>query len=324
MKRQGVTLTMSGVAWRVGFVALVGVVGASLAGFAGRSWWVFDLFSHFRAQYAVVLVAGALLMLWLGKRRVALLSAGGLLLNVAVIAPSVVPVSAPVVSSGSIPCRLASINVNSANRRYDLVEDWVRATQLDVVVLQEVTSRWMAGLAGLDSLYPHRVMQIEDGNFGIALLSRYPLEDAEVLQLDDVWPPSVSARVRLSGGVGLRVIGLHVTPPSSRRSSALRNRQLSALAQLTRSASGPAVVLGDLNLSPWSPHYGALLRESGLRDTARGQGVRPTWPVGYWWLWIPIDHAWVSDGMAVVRRDVGTDVGSDHYPLMVEVAVAGD
>ena len=73
-------------------------------------------------------------------------------------------------------------------------------------------------------------------------------------------------------------------------------------------------ILGDLNVSPWSPHFGGLLRESG-------RGVQATWPTNLAPMRIPIDHCLVSPDVSVVGRRVGPDVGSDHFPIVVDVQI---
>ena len=72
---------------------------------------------------------------------------------------------------------------------------------------------------------------------------------------------------------------------------------------------------------PWSLPLRRLIRQTGLRDSALGFGVQPTWPAGMLLARIQIDQCLVSEDLKVVRRDVGPDVGSDHLPLVVELAL---
>lgn len=87
-------------------------------------------------------------------------------------------------------------------------------------------------------------------------------------------------------------------------------------------AGVPSVVAEDLNVTPCSPRFERLLRETGLTDTARGRGLQGTWPVGLPWMRIPIDHCLISESFRVVNRKVGPAVGSDHFPLLVDVELA--
>ena len=80
------------------------------------------------------------------------------------------------------------------------------------------------------------------------------------------------------------------------------------------------MVVGDLNCTPWSPHFRRLLRDAGLRDVARGRGLEPTWYPTSLPLGIPIDHVLVSDEIGVANRELGSDLGSDHRPVRVEIS----
>ena len=47
--------------------------------------------------------------------------------------------------------------------------------------------------------------------------------------------------------------------------------------------------------------------------------AEPTWPTYNPLLWIPIDHCLVSPEIIVTDRQIGPDVGSDHYPIVVDL-----
>ena len=103
----------------------------------------------------------------------------------------------------------------------------------------------------------------------------------------------------------------------------MRDQQLAIIADALRRLDEPVLLLGDLNVSPWSYHFKRLLRQSGLRDGTLGKGFQPTWPTSLLPLLIPIDHCLYSLGIHVVYRIVGKDVGSDHYPVVVDFVFAG-
>ena len=49
--------------------------------------------------------------------------------------------------------------------------------------------------------------------------------------------------------------------------------------------------------------------------------MRATWPSGLILLRIPIDYCLVSEGIGVMDVQVGPDIGSDHFPLIVDLLV---
>ena len=72
---------------------------------------------------------------------------------------------------------------------------------------------------------------------------------------------------------------------------------------------------GNRSLRWYAP---ARPKGTGLRDSSRGMGLQPTWPADIPLLWIPIDHCLYSDGIEIRGRRTGPDVGSDHFPLIVD------
>ncbi|MEE8238524.1 MAG: endonuclease/exonuclease/phosphatase family protein, partial [Nitrososphaerales archaeon] len=83
----------------------------------------------------------------------------------------------------------------------------------------------------------------------------------------------------------------------------------------------PILLLGDLNITPWSPIFKDFLRSTGLRDSREGFGLQPSWPTWFPPAWIPIDHVLVSSNVTVYDRKIERDIGSDHYPVIVDFSV---
>ena len=98
----------------------------------------------------------------------------------------------------------------------------------------------------------------------------------------------------------------------------MRNRQLDELARLVVSREW-VLVIGDLNVTPFSPYFRRLLDRSGLVDARQPQGIHVTWPAYPIPLWIPIDHGLASPGLPVTDVRRGPDVGADHYPLEITI-----
>ena len=102
----------------------------------------------------------------------------------------------------------------------------------------------------------------------------------------------------------------------------MRDRQLDDLAALVAQVSGPLAVLGDFNITPYSPFFQDWLARTGLTDTRRGRAVSPSWPTQLPLVAIPIDHCAVSHEVTVVAHRRLPAFGSDHYPILAELALA--
>ena len=295
------------------------ICAVSLIGFGGRIWWVFELASHFRLQYTLVLGLCLPPLLYGRHYRWATVFGTFALLNAMLLAPRLLPGPEAAVHPGiNQPAfRVLLANVNSANRDYPKIRRSILEHEPDFIVLLEVTPWLLERLTEFDGRYPHRAVAPREDNFGIALLSRQPLSRAEVVQFGPAGLPSVIAEVAV-GERRFILLGTHPPPPVSAVSARDRNKQLTALALFARQARQPMLLLGDLNVSPWSPYFARMLTVSDLRDSADGRGILSSWPVGLPPLWIPIDHALYSNGIEILRRETGSTLGSDHYPVVVD------
>ena len=66
-----------------------------------------------------------------------------------------------------------------------------------------------------------------------------------------------------------------------------------------------------------------MWRIGGLTDAALGSPFRSTWISRVPLLGLPIDHVLVGRGLVPLVRRVVDDIGSDHLPVVVDLAVRG-
>lgn len=213
--------------------------------------------------------------------------------------------------------KLLSSNVYYMNHRTRRVQDLVQAEAPDVVGLIEVTSTWMRRLRTLHAEYPYRFEAPDEEYVGLALYSRYPLENARVLALPgELSTPAIAATLKAPGG-DVEILLVHPTSPESAEYIQRRNGQILAISNYVASLRGPAVVAGDFNITMWNTGYRPLVDVAKLHNARRGYGVGPTWPslgrVG-----VPIDHILGTGGVRLRNFRVLGDVGSDHYPVYAE------
>jgi endonuclease/exonuclease/phosphatase family metal-dependent hydrolase len=122
-------------------------------------------------------------------------------------------------------------------------------------------------------------------------------------------------------GREVRVFSVHTTWPVAPASAGRRNEQLARLAEQARAVTLPLVVVGDLNVTPFSPHFQQLLADGGLRSAADGFGWQPTWPTFMPPAGIQIDHALVNSRVAVEHFAQGSGTGSDHLPIVADLVL---
>lgn len=300
-----------------GLLHAAGLIGcvATVFGFLGSLSWFLDLFSHFRVQWFLTLATAAAVMGITKQHKTCVTFALFALSNLAVIAPMYV--GAPSSSPEGRPVRVLWANVNTEWGDPTRVARVIGEFAPDILVLAEVSQKWLATLAPALAGYPHSEAVPREDHFGIALYSKFPLAHPEIRYLGAAEVPTLVAEAESDGG-RFTIVGTHPLPPSGPDNTRLRDAQLAQLPGVAAAATSPVLLLGDLNATPWCPAFQRLLRESGLRDSSRGRGVQPTWPTFMPLLGIPIDHCLLSPELTVMKKTVGPRVGSDHYPLLVE------
>ena len=83
----------------------------------------------------------------------------------------------------------------------------------------------------------------------------------------------------------------------------------------------PKIVVGDLNVTMWSPYFTELLEESNLLNARKGYGVVASWPTQFPPLMIPIDHCLTSPDIQVKEIRLLGNIGSDHLPIMLRLVI---
>jgi len=291
----------------------------TLAAMGARWNSICELATHWPLQLTVSTVLACSVLLVSRRWKWAGLAGTIALVNAIQLAPLFFPQHHGAVA-GPI-CRAISVNVHTTNQETNRFIEFARSQDADFMVVMEIDDRWREAIEELGDDYPFSIYRPRSHNFGIALLSRHVIRSERVASLDDSGVPTIIATVDFHGQP-LNVVGTHPLPPIGRRRAALRDQHLARLGEVVLQLPHPTIVLGDLNVTSWSPCFRDLLKQSDLQDSRLGFGVQPTWPSNSWLLRIPIDHALVSRDLIVTERFVGPDIGSDHRPIVVEFARA--
>ena len=154
-------------------------------------------------------------------------------------------------------------------------------------------------------------------------MSRLPNSSFRTIYPAEYWMPAIELEVQRAGGVGrLSLLGVHTVSPHAEdgKRTEFRNQQLKALANWASDRQSGAIIIGDLNVTAWSPPFWRLIEEGRLVDSSWYRGYFPSWPTMLQKLGIPIDHALVNDKIKVLdRRNIYGRSGSDHYPIVVSI-----
>lgn len=312
---------------RLALLALGALVLLAVAAAAARLDWRLELAVHFRPQYAGASLALAVLLAWLRRPRAALVAVVLCAVNTAGVMPYLRPGAGTAGPVEAVPrdaaTRIVAVNLYYLNGDYAAARDYLLADDADVLVLSELTPGWVQELQPVTDRYPHWLSVDRRSPWGLGVYSRHPLRQARFTNLGVRGSSNVVARVEAPAG-SFELVAVHLSSPTSRRNAAFRDRQLRELAGLLgppRTAGTPRLLVGDMNITPFSPLFVELLAATGMQDARRSQGLHGTWPAQLPAPFrIPIDHCIADPGAGVASVVRGPAVGSDHYPLEIVLA----
>src|SRR5262245_7448155 len=180
-------------------LAIVGLCAATASAWLAVLGWPFELFSHFRLQYltvGAVLAAAALLG---GRRGYALAALIATTMNaVNLDGPATVNAAPLEPGCNGSDLTVVTANVEFTNRDHESVLSWLGEQSADVIVLEEVTDSWARSLEKFPG-YPFRSIRPREDPYGLALLSRRPLDSIEWLDFAGDGVPTVSALLEFGG-----------------------------------------------------------------------------------------------------------------------------
>lgn len=290
-----------------------------LALLCARFDWRADMITHFQALALAASLLAVVALVW-RHRRLAL----GFAVLAAVQSVSLLrydgPNPVPPDPGSPERLRILEANVLFENTKYDRLIALIREVRPDVVAMVEFSPRWRDGMESLHDAYPYRYEVPWDAT-GLALwFQRRPLRvDPPERLVVGGWP--VMHAIVEFAGQPRHLWLVHPFSPLKPQRRKPGNSELAALAAEVRTTGGSKLVCGDFNSTDGSPFFADFVRNSGLRDSRLGFGRQPSWP-SFSPYRIAIDHAFVTSDLAVTSRKIGPEFGSDHLPMILEVAVA--
>lgn len=297
------------------------------------SYWYFKILDFPRLQYFILAVVCLILFLLINKKWnwLSFLVTGGLAVSILIqgvkIGPywfgeKTVPDAAGAEEEKINSVKVMVANILIDNDNYSEFLDLVEKTDPDLLLVMEVDQEWIDNLENIQEDYPFSMEHPLKNAYGMALYSKFPLQNKEkkFFQHEDV--PSFHTKVMLPGEKEIFFHGVHpVAPIPSKKYPDNVNRKevaLSKTADMIKQENIPSLVAGDFNDVSWS-HTSRMFENSGnLKNIRIGRGLYnsfdATSPILRW----PLDHFFVTEGFSVFNLERLPKFGSDHFAMMAE------
>ncbi|WNM39059.1 endonuclease/exonuclease/phosphatase family protein [Micromonospora halotolerans] len=251
--------------------------------------------------------------------------------------------AAPGSAAPPVPLRVATYNIHAGageDNVFDLTRtaEALRSLDADVIGLQEVDVHWGARSNFVDearelaerlnmSAFFAPIYDFEpatDGaerqQYGVAVLSRYPLleaENHEITRLSTQTPNPVPAPAPGFPEVTVNVRGTHVhfytTHLDYRADPSMRRAQVADTLDVLAADSGPKVLVGDFNAEPAAPELADLWQHLRDANPTGGNTYPAVNPVKR------IDVVTVSPDVTVVEGYTVATAASDHRPVVTDL-----
>ena len=304
-------------------IPAVALALVSLAAFGGRWVWWLDVLANFRAQYVVALVMLGLLVMMSRWRRLGYAVLAVAAVNLAFVLPLFIGSPAdPVLGAPTV--RVMSFNLLSTNESYSEVIEYIETVDPDLVLLHEASRPWEVAMG--EAGFEHELIRPRSENliFGTLVLARGSNIEGVSYGFATTQPRAVEITWRPDGwNEVLSVLSTHPLAPTERERAALRDSQLAFAADWAANAEQPFFVVGDFNATPWSWPFRNLMATADVRNSQAGFGLQPSFATtSNVLLRVPIDHLVHGEELEVLDRRLGPAMGSDHFPLVVDLQLA--
>lgn len=314
-------------------------------------WWWMALLNTFALWLFVPLFITLPLTAILRAKRSGMYGIVAWVCGAIFLIPAYAPLPRPSIDPDTPTFTLITYNFLDSNRDKDTSVAWLRQSNADVLLLEEISSRsTVASLDPLREVYPYEA-SIQGDN---RILSKYPFLEEDVVQLTSSIPMRLALRVVIAPhNQPIALYSVHMWLPEEGKANIPvnlsrfpflsrmpfsmilsynekdRNANIRDILAHLATEPYPHIVAGDFNMSATSLIYSEL--DAVLDDAQRtaGNGIGMTWPVGNTLntnlrLLPPllrIDYVWYSAGLVALSTLVGEPIGSDHLPMTVTMAI---
>ncbi|HAC62539.1 MAG TPA: endonuclease/exonuclease/phosphatase [Cyanothece sp. UBA12306] len=310
-------------------LSIIALTIISLVSYKFGKEFILELFSHFQLQYFLLSIILLFFLLSNRPSKFVLIALIFTTINSVHIIPWHLEIN-HTINHKTTNLKLLTFNVHKDNKKYFQTIQFVKKEQPDLVAFIETTPEWHKKLELLGDTWPYICGKYSKYAQELIVYSKQELKDCKIEQFAAYEKLNISAKLTINKQT-ISLIVTHPQAPISEQFFAWRNQQLDSMAKYIKNLDKPIIVMGDLNITMWSPYYEKLISSTNLKNARQGFGILPTWPTQNTYslfpkflapfLSIPIDHYLISPNIQVVNLKTGPNIGSDHRPLVAELFI---
>jgi endonuclease/exonuclease/phosphatase (EEP) superfamily protein YafD len=222
-------------------------------------------------------------------------------------------------------CKISLLisNVKMSNTNSKLLLDLIKLKKPNVLLVMEVNKRWNDELKVLNKDYPYSQRAINEVTYGMILFSKFPLQNVEVNYLQNKNVPSFNINISIENDKIFSFHAVHPVPPTHFKklpdNEGQREKALKKLGQSVMNGQFPTIVAGDFNDVVWSRVDDLMGTTNILNDVRVGRGFYNSFDATNFLIRWPLDHVFVTKEFRLKKLERLTKIGSDHFPIFVEL-----
>ncbi len=299
--------------------------------FTGRAFWWGDLLAHLRLHYFFVFaLMGAYFLLIRDIRHFLFATLASTINLVAIFmvtaSNTYLEDRVPFTGLPNSAFVVATYNVDTQTSRPQVVVDWLSKDKPDLIVLIGVNRQWMPVFDRLVKIFPYQSIMNSSADYGMAILSRLPLDNIKNDTAGPLNLPLLSAEVETPLG-RMCVTAIHPNPPLGADDTLTRNLYIDQASTIIRTRAIPCLLMGNINATPWSTGFDPLRTLPNLQP----QLWQPpaTWPVMLGAFGIPVDHILLTipfeyhSYLKIKNLWLGPSLStSSHRPVLAKITIS--
>lgn len=323
------------------YAAFVGIGATTLLSVLAEfnsSAYGFNLVAQFRWQYLCLQFLSVVLLALHKRLGMALFGLLIAVINVSLVIPlSTLPNRETKLST--VKLRVVQLNANSRNLEFERIVIYLRNSSPDVFLVEELNPALTVKILHMLPEYRFNIANPSSNTHGIGLFSKIPILNGKIVNFAGDGRPGLSCSLDVAGH-SVTFVGVHLATPVTQQGWDRQNSEFDCIASKCRRLPHPLILAGDFNSTSWTKRFQNLLTRLDLTDSRIGFGIQPTWPsdtpitkipftqtyqrlylpVIHRMVMLPIDHFLITSELVILNRTIGPNVGSDHYPVLVDLS----